>query len=258
MIRLGLGAAHAALIVLVSVAPGQAAMAQDTPDASPPSASSSEMAPTPATIPPEAEIATPDIETPAPATSPAPQNTSQCPPPAADAAPCIPALTAVRIAIRAHLGSKISQSGQTFAIELAEPVVIDGTEVLPAGTPGMGEVVHAKKSGGSGASGELILAARYLEIAGRRLRLRSMNFAAAGEDNVGAVTSAAIASSATIPVLAFVGFLVKGKPIDIPEGTLVNAKTAEPFVLDPPIAAPALPEAASNPPPTEPGEHHEN
>ena len=45
----------------------------------------------------------------------------------------------------------------------------------------MGEVVHAKKGGGSGAAGELVLAARYLDFEGSRVRLRSMRLDGNGE-----------------------------------------------------------------------------
>ncbi|MET0587174.1 MAG: hypothetical protein ABWZ75_01520 [Novosphingobium sp.] len=71
-----------------------------------------------------------------------------------------PALTPVSIQILAALGSKVSKSGDTFPIRLAAPVIVDGTVAIPAGAEGMGEVVHAKKGGGIGAAGELVLAAR--------------------------------------------------------------------------------------------------
>lgn len=154
-------------------------------------------------------------------------------PPSYQGAVCIAPLTPVRLIIRGHLGSKISKSGDLFDLELAEPVLVDGKEAIPAGTRGQGEVVHAKKSGGSGASGELVLAARYLEVGGRRLRLRSMHIATAGEDKIGAVNTLNVASVASpVPGLSLIGFFVKGKGIDLPEGTPAVAKTAEPFLIE--------------------------
>lgn len=153
---------------------------------------------------------------------------------APDGALLVPALTPVIIALRAHLGSKISTSGDWFEIELAEPVMVDGRLALPAGTRGLGEVVHAKKSGGSGASGELVLAARYLDIGGRRLRLRSMRFAEAGADAIGTVNALNVASAASpVPGIGLIGFFIKGKGIDLPEGTRAHALTAEAFGIDP-------------------------
>lgn len=208
-------------LALALAVSGQA-LAQDAPPPQSPAPSPTEAVSTPA----------------APAPASAPAGSQHCPAPATDADSCIPALTPVRVAIKAHLGSKISLTDQTFPIELVQPIVVDGRELVPAGATGMGEVVHAKKSGGSGASGELVLAARYLEIGGRRLRLRSLNFAVAGEDKTRTVNTIAIASAATMPALSLIGFFIQGKGIDIPEGTEASAKTAEPFVLDPPVITP--------------------
>jgi hypothetical protein len=157
---------------------------------------------------------------------------SACPP-LEEGTQCVPPLTPVKLIIRAHLGSKISASGDWFEIELAEPIVVDGVTLVPAGARGMGEVVHAKKSGGSGASGELILAARYLDVDGKRLRLRSLHIAVSGKDAIGSVNTLNVAAAATVPALALIGFFVKGKGIDIPENTVADAKTAEAFVIEP-------------------------
>src|SRR5262245_4046011 len=58
----------------------------------------------------------------------------------------VPALTEISVEILADLGSKTSTTGDTFPLRLAAPIVIDGVELVPAGTAGMGEVIHAKKS----------------------------------------------------------------------------------------------------------------
>jgi hypothetical protein len=243
--RPGLGAARMGAFALIAVAacPPVLAQAALTEGPAPVQVPAITPDPAPAVVP---TIVPTVVQPPAPLVQP--PGTQQCPPAAADAAPCIPALTPVRIVVRAHLGSKISKSGETFALELADPIVADGKVLIPAGTTGMGEVVHAKSSGGSGASGELVLAARYLDFGGRRLRLRSLNFAVAGKDATGTVNSIAIASAATMPALSLIGFFIKGKGIDIPEGMAAMAKTAEPFMLDPP-AAPASEPAPVSPPP---------
>lgn len=128
--------------------------------------------------------------------------------------------------LKQSVGSKISTGGEPFAFVLAEPLIVDGREIVPAGTPGMGEVVHAKKGGGSGAGGELVLAARYLQVGDRQLRLRSMRVAVVGKDSISTVDT-----MVAVPVVGMFGFLVKGKEVDIPEGTVVSAKTAEDFSL---------------------------
>jgi hypothetical protein len=236
--RPGLGAARMGGLALFCAVGAQPLAAQEALTAGPPPA---ETAVNPPVIATQQALAPQAVPTP-------PPGTPQCPPSAAGAGPCIPALTPVKIVVRAHLGSKISTSGESFALELADPIVVDGKVLVPAGTTGMGEVVHAKNSGGSGAGGELILAARYLEFGGRRMRLRSLNFAVAGTDSYGTVQSINVAAAVALPALSLIGFFIKGKGIDIPEGMEAMAKTAEPFVLDPPAPAPTEPASVSPPP----------
>lgn len=175
---------------------------------------------------PEADSA-PPVDAPVAATQ-APQACTDC--------VTIPALTPITIQVVPALGSRISKTGDTFEIVLAEPIVVDGKTLVPAGAKGLGEVIHAKKPGGSGAPGELILTARHLEVADRQLRLRSMNFAEVGADKYKTVNTILIASSATIPAVAFIGFGITGKDLNIPAGALAAAKTAAAFELSAPVA----------------------
>ncbi|MXO58592.1 hypothetical protein GRI89_03420 [Altererythrobacter salegens] len=152
----------------------------------------------------------------------------------------IPKLTPVMLEILSPLGSKTSTSFDRFQIRLADPIFIDGMEVLPAGAMGEGEVVHAKKAGGMGTAGELVLAARYIGFGERRLALRSMSLSAAGKDAVGAVdglnaVGAGISTFVPVPI-GLVGFVISGRNIAIPAGTVAMAKTAEDFTV--PISDP--------------------
>lgn len=157
---------------------------------------------------------------PTPATSPAVADVSQ-----------IPALTPVEIVVDADLGSKISITGQTFPLHLASAVVIGGKELVSAGTTGEGEVIHAKKAGGSGAPGELVVAARYLQIGSRRLKLRSMRIGLVGKDAVNAVVAFNAATVATPLPIGIIGFAVTGRNVVYSTGTVATAKTAETFVV---------------------------
>lgn len=151
----------------------------------------------------------------------------------------IPALTRVEIEIQAEIGSNTSKSGDKFPLRLATPLMADGREAIPAGVSGMGEVVHAKKSGAAGAAGELVLAARYLEVDGRRLKLRSLRLVPIGRN----FTQAAGAAAQGI---SFFAFLIKGGQAVVPPGTVVEAKTAEAFTL-----AAATDSVPDEPPPDE-------
>gem|GEM_PF-960883 len=147
----------------------------------------------------------------------------------------IPALTPVEIEILVDLGSKTSKTGQIFPLRLAQPIVIDGRIVVPAGATGNGEVLDAKRGGMSGSSGVLILIAHDLAIDGRSLRLRSMHIAQTGDDHR---TAAAV----TGVLVGVFGLLVTGGETKVTAGTHALAKTADDFVIAPVnVAAPTPP-----------------
>lgn len=150
-------------------------------------------------------------------------------------------MTPVALELVDPVGSRTSKSLETFRFVLAEPVMAGGVEVISAGTPGTGEIVHAKKAGGMGAAGELVVAARFLDLGDRKVRLRSTVVDAEGKSRINGVSSFAAASAASPLPVAWVGFFIKGGEIELPPGTRLVAKLAEDFVP----AASAMPAAAS-------------
>lgn len=159
----------------------------------------------------------------------------------------IPALTPIIIEILSDLGSNTSQQGDRFPLRLAEPIVIDGRVVVPAGTAGEGEVIHAKKNGGMGSAGELILTARFLDVGGTQLRLRSMSFDGVATSRIDTAGRFGIAG-AVVPAVSLVGFFIKGGKLAVVSGSLASAKTAESFDITPGDEEPALVSAADNGP----------
>lgn len=144
--------------------------------------------------------------------------------PAETPARVLPALTLVQLEIDAPLSSKTAKIGDHFPLHLALPIALDGREVIPAGARGEGEVIHAKKAGMSGSAGILLLAARYIDVGGKRLKLRSMQLQALGKGN----ETAAVLASAAVGVI---GFLVTGSNSEVVAGSRAAAKTAEDFAL---------------------------
>ncbi|WP_394727191.1 hypothetical protein [Altererythrobacter sp. GH1-8] len=132
----------------------------------------------------------------------------------------LPKLTPVYISVDAPLGSKTSTTGETFPITVTEAVIVDGVEVIPVGTKGEGEVIHAKKAGGSGSGGELILTANYIALGEQKIPLRSMELGVTGKDQTDLALATGIFAGP-------IGFLVRGKNIDVPEGMLAGAKLAQ-------------------------------
>lgn len=92
----------------------------------------------------------------------------------------VPAALELVIETAESVASATAKSGDKFKIRLAEPAIVDGRTLIPAGTGGIGEVIHAARSKAWGQSGELILAARYLDVGGSQVPLRAFRLNATG------------------------------------------------------------------------------
>ena len=108
---------------------------------------------------------------------------------------------------------------------------MDGHELIPAGTPVRGEVVHAAAARGGGAPGELLLAARSLDIDGLTIRLRGLKLGGTGDDNSGMALGVSFAAG---PFAMF----IRGTEIEVPAGTRVHARIAEALTVAPRTPSP--------------------
>lgn len=159
----------------------------------------------------------------APAADPGPgQPLAPAAPTTANATVCCsaPASTVVALEILDTLNSSRHRRGDAFALRVAEAVVVDGTVVIPVGTTGRGEVVHAAAARGGGAPGELLIAARTLDLDGRSIPLRGLKLGVTGGDNSGMAIGVSLAAG---PFALF----IRGHEIEIPAGTRVTAKLAQ-------------------------------
>lgn len=131
----------------------------------------------------------------------------------------VPARTRLTFVFDSTVNSKTAKVGEEFAIRLRDPVMVEGKVVLPAGTPGRGEVIHAARARAGGKAGELILAARYLEHGGVRIPLRSFRMGEQGDDRT--------ETGIIVAVLAGpFAYLVVGGELNIVPGTVGNARIA--------------------------------
>jgi hypothetical protein len=170
----------------------------------------------------------------APAVAPAPAGTTETVPTPHPACCTVPARTPVEIEIMDAVDSRANHPMDHFAFRLAEPLTIDGHVIAPAGTPGIGEVVHAARARFGGKAGELILAARYLDLNGTHIPLRSLHVGPRqGHDSSATVNTMGMVAAATVPVLSLVGFMIAGGEVRVPAGTHANAMTATETVLAP-------------------------
>ena len=123
------------------------------------------------------------------------------------------------VRIDTEISSKTNKNGDRFGITVAEDVRVGERIVIPVGSVGEGEVIHAAKPGAGGKAGELILAARFIRVGDTQVRLRSFALGVAGKDH--SVDSLA-ASFVAGPFALF----VHGGVVVVPRDTVGGAKTA--------------------------------
>jgi hypothetical protein len=137
----------------------------------------------------------------------------------------LPALTVIELETVDMVSSGVHKPGDFFELRVASPVKVGETVLIPAGTPAIGQVVHSAKRGMAGKPGELILAARYVELPSAQVKLRA-TLGSVGKNNNNAAAGVIIAASALAPVGAFIGLGIQGRNTVLPAGTLVAARTA--------------------------------
>lgn len=105
--------------------------------------------------------------------------------------------------------------GYRFQMEVAEPVIVNGVTVIPAGSPATGEVTDIRNKGMWGKSGKINARAIYLRANGRQIRLTGQM------DDKGTTGTAAVVGA--IALLPVAGFFMTGTSAEIPVGAPVNA-----------------------------------
>lgn len=67
----------------------------------------------------------------------------------------IPSGQEISVIMLGDIGSRISQQGDSFAVQTTEDFYVDGKLVAPKGSPGYGQITHLKRAGSWHAGGEL-------------------------------------------------------------------------------------------------------
>jgi hypothetical protein len=140
--------------------------------------------------------------------------------------------TEVAVELAEAVGTKGKKAGDTFALRLAAPLIVDGQVVIPAGTRGIGHVVQASGAGLGGKGAKLIVSADYLTVKGGTVPLQGLQLTGTGKDETFAADIASLGGWISMP-LSLVGFAVTGGEIEIPAGTAARAKIARDVSLKP-------------------------
>jgi hypothetical protein len=209
------------------------------------------------TVEPEA---TPPAEAITPAAPPAQAMAPAPPPPRPVEKPkpqpiVIPAGTRLTITTSQALGSKSSQTGQTFLGTVAQPVSVKGRAVIPAGSTVSGTVVTAKAKGRFKGEGELALSLTSITVHGHTYPIQTavLSSTVKGKGKRTAVTTGGGAAGgaligglagggkgAGIGALAGAGAgliggaLTGNKQIEIPAETPLSFTLSAPLTLPPP------------------------
>jgi BON domain len=167
----------------------------------------------------------------------------------------IPAGTVLTVTTQSALGSKSSQTGQTFLASLAQPVGVGGKPAIPQGATASGKVVNAKAKGKFKGEGELSLALTSISVNGHTYQIQTatIDSTAKGKGKRTAVTTAggagagaligglagggkgaAIGVGAGAAAGLLGGAFTGNKQIEIPAESALSFTLTAPLTLPPP------------------------
>src|SRR5204862_3156476 len=120
--------------------------------------------------------------------------------------------------------------GDRFHLETSEPIMVQGVNVIPVGSPAVGEITDARNKGMWGKSGHLAARILYLTVNGRQIHL-SGTFDDKGV--AGGIGAAAVSAIVFLPA----GFFMTGTSAKVPAGSIVKSFIDEDVPLSIPVAA---------------------
>ncbi len=189
-------------------------------------------------------------------------------PVAAQAAPiAAPAMTSAVLRVGTEIPLRLDQElttkgkqlrvGDRFHLETSEPVMVQGVNVIPVGSPAVGEITDVRNKGMWGKSGHLAARILYVTVNGRQIHLSGTFDDKGVAGGIGAVAVSAI-------VFAPAGFFMTGTSARVPAGTIVKSFVDEDVPLAMPVAAmapmqvgaPAAPMQVSAAPASAQGQQH--
>ncbi|WP_070154354.1 hypothetical protein [Sphingobium phenoxybenzoativorans] len=135
----------------------------------------------------------------------------------------LPEGTPVHLQTRDDLSSKNARKGDKVEMTVAEPVIVNGVTVIPAGAPATGEISRARDNGLLGRSGKLEIEVTQVSADGRIVPLRGQQNAKGKAGTIGAVGAGVV----FLPL----AIVVKGKEAKIPAGTKVDVYVDQPVQL---------------------------
>ena len=93
----------------------------------------------------------------------------------------IPADTAITVTLDQSISTQTNQTGDSFAASLAEPLTLEGREILRTGTKAQGTVVQAQSAGHLKGSAILALTLDSITVKGQKYSIETTQFEEAGK-----------------------------------------------------------------------------
>lgn len=162
--------------------------------------------------------------------------------PAAAAPIATPIVTSAMLRVGTEVPLRLTQDlttkgkqlrvGDRFHLETSEPVMVQGVNVIPVGSPAVGELTDVRNKGMWGKSGHLAARVLYVTVNGRQIRLSG-----AFDDKGVAGGVGAVAVSAVVFLPA--GFFMTGTSAHVPAGSIIKSFVDEDVALAMPVAAQA-------------------
>ena len=171
---------------------------------------------------------------------------------AANTAWTVPRGSSVFIRMIDSIDSETSTPGQIFTATLADPILVEGIEVVPVGSDLRGRLVEVEGAGRMAGAAELRLELSQIVVNGIPYALTTAEYAEVGDDRVGETAGrmgkaagvgaligliagggkgAAIGAGVGAGTAGAVQVLTKGEKLYIPAETLLSFTLKEPLVI---------------------------
>ena len=137
----------------------------------------------------------------------------------------VPGGTAVPVHLVTALSSGSVKPGDTFAVQAAQDVSVNGMVVVRSGAAGQGTIGEVDHAGGNGHSGSLVMNFDYVySVDGGKIKLSDTAQKQAEEDRKGASSTATIIGFATFGLGGLFGHnLAHGREVTIDPNKTLNA-----------------------------------
>lgn len=139
----------------------------------------------------------------------------------------LPAGTPISLQLAQPLSSETATTGDPVNLRVAYDVKVKGKVVIPSGSMAQGTVVEAKRAKVYGAPGSISFTAnRVMAVDGQQIPLSGTPTSKKGQSRRGLAIGCSVGLALVLFLIGgLLGLFIKGKNVEFPQGTTVNAST---------------------------------